>query len=90
MKLPCAVGDTVYHLCTFENGETEIIGMKVGCIEPYGAVRNNRGKHEVWNVYAETEYTKGYFRFWDFGKIVFTTRMEAKSVLEKYKCITGK
>lgn len=34
MKLPCAVGDTVHHLCA-----SEIIEMKVECVEPCGAIR---------------------------------------------------
>lgn len=83
LKLPCAVGDTVYHLCTLKNGESEIIEMTVGCVEPYGAIRNHKGICEVWNVYAETDYTKEYFKFLDFGKTVFLTRKEAKAALKE-------
>lgn len=81
LKLPCAVGDTVYHLHTFSNGESEIIEMKVCCVEPCGAIRNHKGICEVWNVYAETDYTKDYFKFFDFGKTVFLTRQEAEDKL---------
>lgn len=83
LKLPCAVGDTVYHLCTFENGESEIIEMKVGCVDPFGAIRQHRGDYEVWNVYAETDYTKGYFKFSDFGETVFLTHEEAEAALKE-------
>lgn len=83
LKLPCAVGDTVYHICTLKNGKSEIIEMKVGCVEPCGAIRNHKGVCEVWNVYAETDYTKEYFKFFDFGKTVFLTREEAEAALKK-------
>ncbi len=85
LKLPCAVGDTVYHLCTLKSGETEMIEMKVGCVEPYGAIRNHKGVCEIWNVYAETDCTKAYFRFSDFNKTVFLTREEAETALEEFK-----
>lgn len=83
LKLPVAVGDMVYHLCAFSSGESEIIEMKVCCVEPCGAIRNRKGVCEVWNVYAETDYTKGYFKFFDFGKTVFLTRTEAERALEE-------
>lgn len=89
LKLPVAVGDMVYHLCAFSNGESEIIEMKVCCVEPCGAIRNHKGICEVWNVYAETDYTKDYFKFFDFGKTVFLTRQEAEDKLaemEGKKC----
>ena len=79
LKLPCAVGDTVYHICTVKKGESEIIEMKVGCLEPCGAIMQHKGVYKIWNVYAETDYTKGYFKFFDFGKTVFLTREEAES-----------
>lgn len=82
LKLLCAVGDTVYHICTLKNGESEIIEMKVGCLEPFGAIRNHKGGCEVWNVYAETDYTKAYFRFFDFGKTVFLTYESAEAALK--------
>ncbi len=83
LKLPCAVGDMVYHICAFKDGETEIIGMKVGCVEPFGAIRNHKGVCEIWNVYAETDYTKEYFKFFDFGKTVFFTREAAEVALKE-------
>lgn len=79
LKLPCAVGDTVYYLYTNENKESEITEMKVGCIEPFGAIRQRKGICEVWNVYAEADYTKAYFKFLDFGKTVFITKEEAEA-----------
>lgn len=82
-KLPCAVGDTAYHLCTLKNGESEIIEMKVVCVEPFGAIRQHKGICEVWNVYAETDYTKAYFKFFDFGKTVFLAREEAEAALKE-------
>lgn len=85
LKLPCAVGDTVHHLCTFKNGESEIIEMKVECVEPCGAIRQHKGVCEIWNVYAETDYTKAYFKFFDFGKTVFLTRAEAEAALKEFK-----
>ncbi len=83
LKLPCAVGDTVHHLCTFKNGESEIIEMKVECVEPCGAIRQHKGVCEIWNVYAETDYTKAYFKFFDFGKTVFLTKEEAETTLKE-------
>ena len=53
LKLPCTVGDTIYHLCILKNKEPLIIKMKVGCVESCGAIRNHKGVHEIWNVYAE-------------------------------------
>ena len=79
IKLPCAVGDTVYYSYTNENKESEITEMKVGCIEPFGAIRQRKGICEVWNVYAEADYTKAYFKFLDFGKTVFITKKEAEA-----------
>lgn len=81
LKLPCVVGDMVYHLCAFSSGESEIIEMKVCCVEPCGAIRNHKGVCEVWNVYAEADYTKAYFKFFDFGKTVFLTRPDAERAL---------
>ena len=83
IKLSCAVGDTIYHVCIPKNDEPQIIEMKVGCVEPYGAVRNYKGTCEVWNIYAETDYTKAYFKFFDFEKTVFLTREEAEAALEE-------
>lgn len=85
LRLPCALGDTVYHLCTLKSGDTEMIEMKVGCIEPCGAIRNHKEICEVWNVYAEADYTKGYFKFFDFGKTVFPTREEAEAALKELR-----
>ena len=82
LELPCAVGDAVYHTCIPRNEEPQIIEMKVVCVEPYGAIRNHKGVCEVWNVYAETDYTKGYFKFFDFGKTVFLTREAAEAALK--------
>lgn len=81
LKLPCAVGDTVYHVCIPRNEKPKIIEMKVGCVEPCGAIRNYKETCEVWNVYAESDYTKAYFKFFDFDKTVFLTRGEAESTL---------
>ena len=50
LKPPCAAGDTIYHVCIPKNDEPQIIEMKVGCVEPCGAVRNYKGTCEVWNV----------------------------------------
>lgn len=83
-KVPCAVGDTVYCLYTNENKESEITEMKVGCIEPFGGIRNRKGVCEIWNVYAEADYTKEYFKFSDFGKTVFPNREEAKTALKEF------
>lgn len=83
IKLPCAVGDTVYHICAFKYGETETIEMKVVCVEPFGAIRNHKGVCEIWNVYAETDYTKEYFKFFDFGKTIFLTKEEAEAALKE-------
>ena len=82
LKLSCAVGDVIYHVCAPRNEEPLIIEMKVGCIEPCGAIRNHKGTCEVWNVYAESDYTKGYFKFFDFGKTVFLTG-EAEATLNE-------
>ena len=79
LKLPCAVGDRVHHLCALKNGQSEIIEMKVCCVEPFGAIRKHKGICKIWNVYAETDYTKGYFKFLDFGKTVFLTQEEAEA-----------
>lgn len=89
LKLPVAVGDMVYHLCAFSSGESEIIEMKVCCVEPCGAIRNHKGICEVWNVYAEADYTKAYFKFFDFGKTVFLTRPEAEKALEEMEGNNG-
>ena len=83
LKLPCAAGDTIYHVCIPKNDEPQIIEMKVGCVEPCGAIRNYKGTCEVWNVYAETDYTKAYFKFFDFGKTVFLTGEEAEAALKE-------
>lgn len=83
LKPPCAVGDTVYYLYTNENKESEITEMKVGCVEPFGAIRQHKGICEVWNVYAETDYTKCYFKFFDFCKTVFLTKEESEAVLKE-------
>ncbi len=83
-KVPCAVGDTVYCLYTNENKESEITEMKVGCIEPFGAIRNHKGVCEIWNVYAEADYAKEYFKFSDFEKTVFPSREEAKTALKEF------
>ena len=90
LKLPCAVGDTVYHLCTFENGESEIIEMKVGCVEPCGAIRQHKGVCEIWNVYTETDCTKAYFKFFDFGKTVFLIKESAEAALREMRERRGK
>ncbi len=89
LKLPCAVGDMVYHLCAFSSGESEIIEMKVCCVEPCGAIRNHKGICEVWNVYAEADYTKAYFKFFDFGKTVFLTRPDAERALAEMEGNNG-
>lgn len=57
--------------------------MKVGCVEPCGVIRSCKGTCEVWNVYAESDYTKGYFKFFDFDKTVFLAREEAEAALKE-------
>lgn len=84
LKLPCTVEDTIYHLCILKNKEPLIIKMEVGCVDSCGAIRNHKGMCEIWNVYAQTDYTKGYFKFFDFGKTVFLTREEAENALKEY------
>lgn len=83
LKLPCAVGDTIFHLCRMDNNAYEIIEMKVGCVEPCGAIRKHKGVAEIWNVYAEADYTKGYFKFFDFGREFFLLRKEAEAALKE-------
>ncbi len=84
LKLPCKVGDMVYHvhICNTEPMMTE---MEVVCVDPCGAIRNRKGISEIWNVYAETDYTKEYFKFSDFGETVFLTQSEAEDALERMK-----
>lgn len=53
-----------------------IVDMQLKDINPGGIC-------EVWNVYAETDYTKAYFKFFDFGKTVFLTREEAEAALKE-------
>lgn len=81
LKLPCALRDKVYDVVLCDDGEYHIFEMKVCNINPFGDVR----KGKVWNVYLESDYTKAYRSFYDFGKTVFLTRRESELALRNLK-----
>ena len=86
VELPCAVGDTVYHLCKCDDGKYRIFPMIVVDINVYGALRRVNDKEpSVYNIYAESDYTYLFSSFYDIGKTVFFTHEEAESALQEDK-----
>lgn len=79
LKLPCAVGDTVYDIVLCDDGKRHIFEMQVCCVMPFGELRYGK----LWNVYLENEHTKAYRSFYVFGKTVFLTREEAEAALKE-------
>jgi len=81
LKLPCKKGDTVYDLVCCTDGRWRIFKMKVCVVNAFGGMHNLNG--HVWNVYLEDDYSKDYVSFYDFGKTVFLTQIEAEEALRE-------
>lgn len=50
---------------------------------PYGEPRYTTRSYSVWNIYAESDYTKMYKRFYDIGISVFLSEEAAKEKLKE-------
>lgn len=86
LRLPCKVGDTVWELCKCDDGTYRTFPMVVKKVIPYGAIRWVKGKEPAtWNIYAQSDYTDMYKRFYDIGKTVFLTKEEAEQALAEMK-----
>lgn len=81
-RLPCLVGDTVWELCKCNDGKYRIFPMKVTKVVPYGSIIWIKGKIPiVWNIYATSNDTDMYKSFYDLGKTVFLSEVEAEAAL---------
>ena len=84
IELPCALGDTIYHLCKCDDGEYRIFLMVVVDINAYGALRRVKDREpSVYNIYAESDYTYLYASFYDIGRTIFMTCEEAEAALKE-------
>ena len=83
LRLPCKKGDIVWELCKCDDGVFRIFPMEVKVVIPYGELRYTSRSYSMWNIYAESDYTKMYKSFYDIGTSVFLTKEEAEAKLKE-------
>lgn len=81
LRLPCKKGDIVWELCKCDDGVFRIFPMEVKVFIPYGELRYASRSYSMWNIYAESDYTKMYKSFYDIGTSLFLTQEEAEAKL---------
>ena len=83
LRLPCKKSDIVWELCECDDGVFRIFPMEVKVVAAFGELLRTSSRCCVWNIYAESDYTKMYKSFYDIGTSVFLTREEAESKLKE-------
>ena len=83
LKVPVAVGDTIYDICKSDNNGYRIVPMTVGKVIPYGSEYNGEVWSKVWNIYATSKYTYTYKSFYDLGRTFFLTKSEADAAIKE-------
>lgn len=83
LRLPVKKGDIVWELCECDDGVFRIFPMEVKVVIPYGELRYTSRSYSMWNIYAESDYTKMYKSFYDIGTSVFLTKEEAEAKLKE-------
>ena len=81
LRLPVKKGDIVWELCKCDDGVFRIFQMEVKVVIPYGELRYASRSYSMWNIYAESDYTKMYKSFYDIGTSLFLTQEEAEAKL---------
>ena len=83
LRLPCKKSDIVWELCECDDGVFRIFPMEVKVVAAFGELLRTSSRCCVWNIYAESDYTKMYKSFYDIGTSVFLTREEAEVKLKE-------
>ncbi len=83
LRLPVKKGDIVWELCECDDGVFRIFPMEVKVVIPYGELRYTSRSYSMWNIYAESDYTKMYKSLYDIGTTVFLTKEEAEAKLKE-------
>lgn len=81
LQLPVKKGDIVWELCECDDGIFRIFPMEVKVVAAFGELLRTSSRCCVWNIYAESDYTKMYKSFYDIGTSVFLTEEAAKAKL---------
>lgn len=83
LRLPCKKGDIVWELRECDDGVFRIFPMEVKVVATFGELLRTSSRCCVWNIYAESYYTKMYKSFYDIGTSVFLTEEAAKAKLKE-------
>ena len=83
LRLQCKKSDIVWELCECDDGVFRIFPMEVKVVAAFGELLRTSSRCCVWNIYAESDYTKMYKSFYDIGTSVFLTREEAEVKLKE-------
>lgn len=83
LRLPCKKGDIVWELCECDDGVFRIFPMEVKVVAAFGELLRTSSRCCVWNIYAESDYTKMYKSFYDIGTSAFLTKEEAEAKLKE-------
>lgn len=83
LRLPVKKGDIVWELCACDDEVFRIFPMEVKAVAEFGELLRTSSRCCVWNIYAESDYTKMYKSFYDIGTSVFLTREEAEVKLKE-------
>lgn len=75
-------GVKIYEVLHCDDGSYRMFPMEVKTIVEHGAINMRNNEPQVWNIYAENEYCKGYFSFYDLNERYFT---DFKKALAKIK-----
>lgn len=68
----------IWHLVKCDD-EWEIVPMVITCYSPYGSIRKVKDKEpQIWNIFAESNYTYLYERIENLGKTWFLTEDDAE------------
>ena len=83
LQLPVKKGDIVWELCECDDGVFRIFPMEVKVVAGFGELLRTSCRCCVWNIYAESDYTKMYKSFYDIGTSVFLTEEKARKKLKE-------
>lgn len=83
LRLPVKKGDIVWELCACDDEVFRIFPMEVKAVAEFGELLRTSSRCCVWNIYAESDYTKMYKSFYDIGTSVFLTEEKAMEKLKE-------
>ena len=82
-------GCEIYELVYCDDEQYRIFPMTVKQVVEYGSVRDAK-EPVAWNIYAENDYCKGYYSYYDIGNRIFTDKDKAIQMKKELEGKAGK